>query len=204
MDQAIHDLLGGWADFYLITGSAAAALTGLQFVVQTLIASNSHRSMGGSDPEWGIAAFGTPTVVHFSQALLISAAMCVPWLQFVGLRVFVGAIGVCGLMYSAIVLGRARRQLGYVPAVEDWVFHVVLPILAYGSVVASAVGFASDVDWPPFLMAAATLLLLLVGIHNAWDTVTFLTLNMLRAGSPEPAAAAARAKPAKPRAARRR
>src|SRR4051794_19048594 len=130
MDEAIHDLLGGWADFYLITGSAAAALTGLQFVVQTLIASDSNRAMGGSDPEWGIAAFGSPTVVHFSQVLLISAAMCVPWLQFTALRLFVGVIGVCALAYSGVVLRRARQQQGYVPALEDWVFHVVLPMLA--------------------------------------------------------------------------
>jgi hypothetical protein len=204
MNEAIHDLLGGWSDFYLIVGSAAAALTGLQFVVQTLIASDSQRAMAGPDTEWGISAFGTPTVVHFSQALIISASMCVPWLGFTLLRVFLGVVGACALLYAVVVLGRAKAQKGYVPELEDWVFHVVLPIVAYGSVLAGAVGLGADAEWPPFVIAAAALLLVCIGIHNAWDTVTFLTINVLRNGTVHTAPAPPRPSAPKPRQARRR
>ena len=184
--------LTGWGNYYLITGTAAAALTGLQFVVQTLLASNALRPAGGGDPEGGIAAFGTPTVVHFSLALLVSAVLCVPWAESGGLRATLGVLGAGALVYSAVVLRRARRQRSYVPATEDWVWHILLPAAAYAAVLLAAVLLGRIVAGPLFMIAAATLLLLCVGIHNAWDTVTYLTLNALRAEGPE-------GKPAPPR-----
>src|SRR5262245_38998679 len=63
-----------WESFYVIVGSSAAALTGLQFVVLTLIADSA---VGASAAE--VAAFGTPTVVHFSAVLLMSAILSAPW-----------------------------------------------------------------------------------------------------------------------------
>src|SRR5215469_17759991 len=60
--------LAAWDSFYVIVGSAAGALIGLQFVVVTLIAQRPIRA----SPE-GSAAFGTPTVVHFGAALLLAA-----------------------------------------------------------------------------------------------------------------------------------
>ena len=49
-----------WENFYVIVGSSAAALTGLQFVVIAVGAEVSETR----DPE-AVSAFGTPTVVHF-------------------------------------------------------------------------------------------------------------------------------------------
>ena len=70
--EPLHATLALWGNFCLIAGSAAAALTGLQYVVQTLTAGNSSRPVTGNDPVAVIAASGTPTVVHFSKALLLS------------------------------------------------------------------------------------------------------------------------------------
>ena len=53
---------------------AAGALIGLQFVVITLIA---ERPPDGA-AEAG-AAFGSPTIVHFSVALFLSALLLAPW-----------------------------------------------------------------------------------------------------------------------------
>lgn len=55
--------LSGWDNFYVIVGSSAAALIGLQFVVITLIAYTQRRSTHGS-----IGAFAGPTVVHLGGA----------------------------------------------------------------------------------------------------------------------------------------
>jgi hypothetical protein len=53
-----------WENFYVIVGSCAGALIGLQFVVMTLIADKQvARSQAIS------SAFGTPNVIHFSAAL---------------------------------------------------------------------------------------------------------------------------------------
>jgi hypothetical protein len=195
MDDTIHAALAVWSNFYLITGTAAAALTGLQFIVQTLLASEAHRAIGLGDPEGGIEAFGTPTVVHFTLALLLSAMMCVPWPGYASLRASLGVVGAVALGYSAIVLGRARRQRGYVPVFEDWLWHILLPPVAYVGVLLTGALLGRGAGAPLFMIAAATLLLLTVGIHNAWDTVTYLTLNKLRAVAPEGAPAPAPAPP---------
>jgi hypothetical protein len=181
MDDTVHAALAGWSDFYLITGTAAATLTGLQFVVQTLLASQSHRT-AGSDQEEGTAAFGTPTVVHFTLALAVSALMCVPWPGYGSLRATLGVAGAGALVYSGVVLRRARRQRSYVPVAEDWLWHIVLPAAAYAAILTATLLLGDGEERPEFVIAAATLLLLCIGIHNAWDTVTYLTFNALRTG----------------------
>jgi hypothetical protein len=185
MDDALHATLTGWSSFYQITGEAAAALTGLQFIVQTLLASNAFRPLTNSDTEGGIAAFGSPTVVHFSLVLVVSALSCAPWRNAGDMRAALGALGVGALVYSAIVLRRARRQRVYVPTADDWVWHILLPTAAYAAILLSAALLGHGAEGPLFAIAAATLLLLCVGIHNAWDTVTYLIISALRTDVPE-------------------
>jgi len=204
MDDTIHAALAGWGNFYLITGTAAAALTGLQFVVQSLLASNAHRATGGGDPADGIEAFGTPTVVHFTLSLAVSAIMCVPWPGYGSLRATLGVAGAGALAYSGVVLRRARRQRSYVPVAEDWIWHVLLPAAAYAAVLAAALLFLRAAEAMEFVIGAATLLLLCVGIHNAWDTVTYLTVNALRTAAPGGGSAPPRRDPPGTRGRRRR
>jgi hypothetical protein len=88
-----------------------------------------------------------------------------------------------GLLYAAIVIRRARRQTVYQPVLEDWMFHAALPTLAYALVTGGAVALLSYTTDALFTIAAATLLLVFIGIHNAWDTVTFITLGQLETPS---------------------
>src|SRR5256885_6087757 len=62
--------LAEWESFYVIVGSAAGALIGLQFVVMTLLAENPPQRVAEAG-----AAFASPTIVHFSAALLLSALL---------------------------------------------------------------------------------------------------------------------------------
>lgn len=205
MDETLHTTLARWADFYLITGTAAAALTGLQFVVQTLLTSDALRQVTARDTEGGVDAFGSPTVVHFTLALVVSALMCMPWGRYDVLRVTLGVVGVAALLYALAVLRRARLQKSYAPVLEDWIFHVILPIVAYAAIVASGVALDDRNTGALFALAAATLLLLCVGIHNAWDTVTWLTLRAIETNSATQAPATApAAEPANRQPARRR
>ena len=180
MDDALHATLAGWTDFYLITGGAAAALTGLQFVVQTLLASEPVRPIGGNDPEGGIAAFSSPTIVHLSLALVVSSLLCVPWPGYQSLRVVLALLGAGALGYTINVLRRARAQQSYAPVFEDWLWHFLLPGAAYSGVTLAALLFHRGADGPLFVVGTATLLLLCIGIHNAWDTVTWFTINVIR------------------------
>ena len=106
--------MANWANFYVILGSSGGALIGLQFVVITLIAGRRQRTQIGA-----LSAFGTPTVVHLTGALLVSAIMSTPWPSLVTLSAAVGACGVGGLIYGAIVIHRARRQTDYEPVWQD-------------------------------------------------------------------------------------
>jgi hypothetical protein len=165
-------LLAGWESYYVIIGSSAAALTGLQFVVMTLIADSPTRRSWET-----ISAFGTPTIVHFCYSLLISAVLSAPWPSAEITRYPMAAIGVAGGIYTLLVMRRATRQTLYQPVVEDWVFHVILPLLAYGLLCVASAIFASHAVGALFVIAASSLLLIFIGIHNAWDTVSYLIMR---------------------------
>ncbi len=65
----------------------------------------------------------------------------------------------------------------YVPDAEDWVWYSVLPLLAACAMLGGAVALA----WAParalYAIAASALLLIFIGIRNAWDVVTFLAMQ---------------------------
>jgi len=170
MTDSIPAPLAGWESYYVIVGSSAAALTGLQFVVIALINDLHTRASGDT-----LGAFGTPTVVHFCVALLTASILSAPWATLASPALALGITGLGGLLYAAIVIRRARRQKDYKPVAEDWIFHTMLPVVAYGSITGGALTLVTHTGGALFAVAAATLLLVFIGIHNAWDTVTWLT-----------------------------
>jgi len=156
-----------WESFYGIVGSAAGALIGLQFVVMTLIAERPIRS-----PEAG-ATYATPTIIHFCTALLLSALLRAPCQTIVVIAAIWGAIGFIGAVYAAIVARRMRRQTVYRPVLEDWLFHAVIPFVAFVMLAISAFAAPSHTREALFAVGAAALLLLFTGIHNSWDAVAY-------------------------------
>ena len=165
-------LLTEWEAFYVIVGSSAGALTGLQFVVIVLAA--DLRSTAGPQ---AVNAFGTPTVVHFCIVLLISAILSSPWHAPYGPALVLALTGAGGLVYATIVVRRARQQTGYVPVLEDWIWHTILPLVAYAAVLVGALRLVRHSVSSLFVFGAAALLLLFIGIHNAWDAVTYIALE---------------------------
>jgi hypothetical protein len=169
------DVLGGWENFYVIIGSSAAALTGLQFVVIALI-----HDAGGRGGSHEVAAYGTPTVIHFGATLLLSAILSAPWMSLRGPAIAVAAVGMAGVIYTFITWRRAGRTKAYTPVLEDWIWHVWIPLIAYLALVVAAFGIDRGQRSSLFMVAAASLMLLFDGIHNAWDTVTYVALEMPR------------------------
>jgi hypothetical protein len=168
--------MNGWANFYVIVGSSAGALIGLQFVVLTLIAG---RPSGRGEAQAG-AAFSTPSVVHFGVVLLLSALLSAPWDGIGVVAVLWGGVGLSGMAYSVVVARRMRKQTAYKPVFEDWLFHVLLPLAAYTILAGSAFAARASARTALFLVGAAALLLLFTGIHNAWDTVMHLVFVQRR------------------------
>jgi hypothetical protein len=161
--------LGAWANFFVIVGSAAGALIGLQFVVMTLI--NNIPIPQGSVP--AANTYTTPTVVHFGVVLLLSAIVSAPWEALETVTSVWGLLGVIGTAYIVVVAWRLRSQTVYQAVFEDWLFHVLLPFTAYSMLVVSACAVYMNARSALFVLGAAALLLLFIGIHNAWDLVTY-------------------------------
>jgi hypothetical protein len=170
--------LAGWDSFYVIVGSAAGALIGLQFVVVTLIADRPHLRVAEAG-----AAFATPTVVYFGAALLLSTILRAPWHAITVPAVLCGLIGAGGIAYTLIVSRLVRRQTVYQPEFADWLFHVVLPLAAYLILAVTPFAALRHTRESLFGIGGAVLLLLFIGIHNAWDAVAYHVFGSRRDAS---------------------
>jgi hypothetical protein len=181
MYEHLPRLLASWTSFYVMTGSSSAALIGLMFVVITLV--TRLESQTAQD---GIATYSTPTVMYFGIVLLVSAILCAPWHSLAWVAALIGLIGLWGVVYSLrIILRGARTELNrvrgqsavYAPDLEDWIWYTILPFVVYAIFLTGAITMA----WHPavglFILAAAVILLIFIGIRNAWDTVTFLAIR---------------------------
>jgi hypothetical protein len=169
-----------WESFYVIVGSSGAALTGLQFVAVALITElRTRRTTETFD------AFATPTVVHFCAALLISSILSAPWQKVSSAAIPMAITGAGGLVYTALVVRRVRSQTLYAMVFEDWLFHTALPFLAYATVLSGGITLVGHTVDALFGIASASILLLFIGIHNAWDSVTFVATSKVEVGTQE-------------------
>jgi hypothetical protein len=121
MEEAARTL-AAWSDFYVIVGSSAAALTGLQFVVIALV-----NDMRQTASEQTISAFSTPTVVHFAMALLTSAIVMSPW-PALGRPAYGEPVRRRRLIYQAVFVVHEPDAIQ--PVLEDWIWHISLPMVA--------------------------------------------------------------------------
>jgi hypothetical protein len=179
MTQASElSLLSNWQNFYMLIGTAAATLTGLMFVVTTLIAGiDAHLSTLHA----AVSAFNTPTVVQFGAVLLLAGILSAPWRAFSSLSLLLGLVGLGLVLYSIIVLRRMRRVPDYQSTLEDWLWYMGFPFLAHLLLMVAAFMLRGNPALALDLVSAAMLVLLLTGIRNAWDMVTFLAVERAHA-----------------------
>jgi hypothetical protein len=175
IQTAILSPLATWQNFYVIIGTAAATLTGLMFVAITLIA--SRRIPGSSE---GIATYNTPSVVYFCTALLVSTMLSAPWQALWQASLLLGLCGLAGMTYAIIVIRRTLRVTSYQPVLEDWIWHGTFPLISYTTIFIASIELTSNPVPALFGVGAAMVLLLFIGIHNAWDNVTYITVEIPR------------------------
>lgn len=168
--------LAEWESFYVIIGSSAAALTGLMFVVIAVVADAGPRAA----TPLGIETFITPTIVHFCAALVVSAILSAPWTAHLPVQIALGACAVVGFIWTLLVLRDIRKITTYAPVLEDWAWHVVFPLLAYAATLFAALLLEADTKLCLFVIGGAAALFVLIGIHNAWDTVAHMTLQRVK------------------------
>ncbi len=168
---ALHD----WQSFYALIGEASATLTGLMFVAVSL---GARILDDNAQPK--IRTFLTPTVIYFSLVLLLAALMNVPTQTRPALAGELGGVGLVGAAYALSHIGRLRdfSRAGLLAA-QNWAWHCGLPLLAALSLLASAA--ALEIRAP--LSSAFNLaafgggLLVMVGLHNAWNATLYLALR---------------------------
>jgi hypothetical protein len=180
--------LEAWTNFYVIVGSSAGGLTGLTFVVIAFVA-DAHAVR-----PTGLRAFITPTIVHFGSALALSALMNVPGLSVREFGFCIGGFGLLGMLYSAGTVRHVRRTSAttqYQLVAEDWIWNVILPTATYLALLVAGLTLEAHTVAALRTTAAASLALLLIGIHNAWDIAVWFTAERPSAqeGKPPPPSA---------------
>ena len=175
MSEALLAPLAAWQTYYVIVGTAAGTLTGLMFVVITLMAQLRVRLSSS----WShMRVFNTSTMVHFGTALLIAALLSAPWPALWTAALLLGLAGLGGVSYVLIVLWEVRHRLvGYQLVRSDWLWYTLLPLISYTALVVAAILLPIYPGPVLFIIAAVTMLLLFMGIHNAWDVVTYLAIE---------------------------
>jgi hypothetical protein len=159
--------LENWRDFYVMIGTASGAIVGASFIVASLASGVKERNLG-------MRGFISPTAVHLASVLVGSAILSVPKIPPLAVALLLGTGGLAGLSYGIIVVTRIwSLKLG----MEDWCFYALLPVLAYAALLGASVMIVLKIDDPLYVLAAAFVLLLIVGIRNAWDMATFLIMR---------------------------
>jgi hypothetical protein len=171
--MTVSALLGPWSSFYSMIGAAAASLTGLMFVVITLVVS-ANRERRNPD---GISTFSTPTVAHFAGVLVMSAVMLAPWHTFSYPAIVFAVGGLVGALYVSVLIARTIRMTLYQADLEDWIWYNVVPLAAYLLILAGGLLLLAANAVGPFMIAAASVVFVVAGIHNAWDIIVYLTVS---------------------------
>ena len=65
----------------------------------------------------------------------------------------------------------------YQSTLEDWLWYMAFPLLAHILLIVAAFVLPENPAPALYIVGAAMLLLLFVGIRNAWDMVTFLAVE---------------------------
>ena len=89
-----------------------------------------------------------------------------------------GLVGLVGVTYILIVLWEVRHRLvGYQLVRSDWLWYTLLPLISYTALVVAAILLPIYPGPVLFIIAAVMMLLLFMGIHNAWDVVTYIAVE---------------------------
>jgi membrane protein CcdC involved in cytochrome C biogenesis len=155
--------LDRWANFYIITSTAAATLIGLLFVVITLAAERRPKEA----PK--IRLYLTPTVVYFGSTLCLATLLTFPNHSPLTAALCGGLVGVVGILYSASPLVERGRKKAQYEHPSDMIQYVVIPVAAYGLLVLGGVLLLYKAQRGLTLVALGMFALLTLALRNSWS-----------------------------------
>ena len=166
------ELIHTWHDFYLLVGTASATLVGLMFVAASIgaqVFTEKNRA--------GMRAFISPTVVHFSAVPFVCILAAIPSHTPVTLAALLALLALAGAVYSARVWIALFVRRSFDVDVVDRLFYALIPIVGYLLMLLSACTLLVQSGLALDLLAAALIILLLAGIRNAWDMMTWIVIR---------------------------
>lgn len=173
LQDSTAPLLEHWQEFYLLIGTAAAALVALLFV-----AASVGIGLLNTEPGGPTRTYVSPVAFHFTSALFVAAVALVPSHTVLTFAALVGLNAVAGAIYSAFVLRRLFTD--HIADMADRVCYGILPLVAYvAGLWAAWLIFYRSVHAADFL-AATVVVLLIVNIRNAWDLMMSLSRRRAR------------------------
>ncbi len=159
-------MLDGWHDFYVLLGTASAALVALLFVAASIGA-----GLISAERSQATRIFMSPVIFHYTCVLFLSLVALVPGMTGGALAAIIVIAAAAGLVYSVVVLFGVTRAAA---DRADRLGYGASPLAAYAAALAAAGFLSTHSQVGPKLLAGALIFLLLVNIRNAWDlTIAF-------------------------------
>ncbi len=174
MDPSLSANLREWHDFYVLVGTASATLIGLMFVavsIGTAIFNDNRRA--------ALAAFITPTVMHFAAVLFACLVATMPSHTWYTLGGLLGAGALAGAVYSGRLAVQMMVRRRFKIDMEDRLFYAFLPLVGHALALIAATVLMSThaAVLSADLIAAAVLTLLFAAIRNAWDMMVWIVIE---------------------------
>lgn len=166
------EMLHAWHEFYLLIGTAAGTLIGLMFVAVTVGANYLTE-----EKRPAVQAFFSPTVAHFSVVLTTCIILLAPHSD-ITLGVVLLVVGLGGFAYAVLVWVRMGRG-GFTATIDlaDRLWYALSPVSGHALLIAAAVLLLLRDVRGLDVAAAGVVLLLLVGIRNAWDITAWAAMR---------------------------
>jgi len=180
MPDTLSQALRDWRTFYILVGGAAALLAGLMFVAISL---GSRPITRGDTP--ALRVFVGLTLIHFIFVLATSAVVLIPIVTRASLGGVLLLAGAVSLGWTISTQPQVRRsdRAGEIAA-PDWIWHLVVPSAAYLLYIGAGIALLGGARPPLVGLALGSVLLLVAGIRNAWDTVAIFA--PAQTGPPQP------------------
>ena len=167
----IQNLLHDWQMFYTLTGTAGATLAGLMFVAVTMIERVLRQRSGSLQT---LRLYSEPALLAFVFTLVLSALLLMPDLSATGFDTLMLAAGLVSVGYNAATIRQLVKGSKGGWDASDWLWYCVVPLACSALLLIAGVFGLRETLTPAFTIFGVTLLLLLMmGIRNAWDMVTF-------------------------------
>jgi hypothetical protein len=142
------------------------------------VAASIGSSYFNAEREAGLHAFLTPTVLHFAAVLIACLVVIAPSHGQMSLGAALSVGSILGVAYSGRVWMRMRRH-NFAIDLVDRLWYLAAPVTSYLLMAAAAaIQFLQfDARIGLDLLAVALVLLLLLGIRNAWDMTVWVAVR---------------------------